>query len=371
LRRIVYAVFALMLVLTACTPKFEEEEVVRKTDKSKQEAIIPKFQISDSYYRSILPFKPGESRGMVPENLQSRMDISEFEIGLTRMAQSAFPTEQYIFQEGQYLSQKTIESWLRQPEQTEELKKQGKDVKNTELNPLDDGKSPIYLAHILEHNYLVKKDEENMVLGGLAIGLALNSVYPQEEKTTITEKKIFEQGKQMAGEIVSRIRKIQALQDVPIVIALYKLNPVSSITPGNFIARTVVDRGSSVIKNWEEVNEHYAFFPSPEAVKLHKEDADRFRKFETDVSKFFPNYIGVTGLGFYKNNELKELTIQVSMPYYSKAEIIGFTQYATGQIFKHFPNGITVQIYISTDGGQESVIVKEANSDSPFVHIYQ
>jgi protein involved in sex pheromone biosynthesis len=368
LRRIVYAVFALMLVLTACTPKFEEEEVVRKSNKSKQEAIIPKFQISDSYYRSILPFKPGQSRGMVSENLQSRMDMSEFEIGLTRMAQSAFPTEKYIFQEGQYLSQKTIESWLPRkmtPEQAEELKKQGKEVQNTELNPLDDGKSPIYLAHILEHNYLVKKDKDNMVLGGLAIGLALNSV---DEKT---EEEIFQYGKQKAEELISRIRKIQPLQNVPIVIALYKLNPVSSITPGNFIARAVVDQGSSEIKNWEEIYEHYAFFPSPEAVKLHKEDADRFRKFEADVLKFFPNYIGVTGRGFYKNNELQELTIQISMTYYSKAEIIGFTQYATGQILKHFPNGVTVQAYISSDGGQESVIVKGANSDSPFVHIYQ
>ena len=38
-------------------------------------------------------------------------------------------------------------------------------------------KSPIYLAHILEHDYLIKGDNEKVSLGGVVIGLALNSVH--------------------------------------------------------------------------------------------------------------------------------------------------------------------------------------------------
>ena len=64
----------------------------------------------------------------------------------------------------------------------------GKGLKATEnlgLNPIDPGEgdiakrseeNPIYLAHILEHNYLVKENN-NIHLGGVVIGLALNSIY--------------------------------------------------------------------------------------------------------------------------------------------------------------------------------------------------
>ena len=61
-----------------------------------------------------------------------------------------------------------------------------KESENIGLNPLDDEqgdiklnvmrKSPIYLAHILEHDYLIKGENGKVSLGGVVIGLALNSV---------------------------------------------------------------------------------------------------------------------------------------------------------------------------------------------------
>lgn len=51
-----------MFLLTACAPNFgEQEEIVQETeDESKETAIIPKYNISDSYYKMILPFKAGK-----------------------------------------------------------------------------------------------------------------------------------------------------------------------------------------------------------------------------------------------------------------------------------------------------------------------
>ena len=102
------------LFLSACAPSFgEEEELVQETeDDSTEKAIIPKYNISDSYYKMILPFKEGKARGLVAENINTRLDIDEFETGLMRMAQEEFPPDNHLYQEGQYLDEKTIRSWL-------------------------------------------------------------------------------------------------------------------------------------------------------------------------------------------------------------------------------------------------------------------
>lgn len=68
--------------------------------------------------------------------------------------------------------------------------KEDKDFKNLGLNPAlpnsgstksKNENSPIYLASMLEHNYLIRKDKNSLQLGGVVIGLALNSVYYYRE----------------------------------------------------------------------------------------------------------------------------------------------------------------------------------------------
>ena len=103
-----------MLVTTACAPDFsKEEEVVQKTDDNKQKAVISKYSISDDTYQSVLPFKESKSRGLTVSNLNTRLDVKEFESGLTRLSKDEFSTDDYYYQEGQYLDEDTISSWLR------------------------------------------------------------------------------------------------------------------------------------------------------------------------------------------------------------------------------------------------------------------
>jgi protein involved in sex pheromone biosynthesis len=388
MKKIAVLLSTLVLILSACAPKFEqEEEIVQQTDDKQQKAIIPKYNISDSYYRTILPFKPGEARGLVVENLNTRLDVEEFESGLMRIAQERFSPEDYLFQEGQYLDKKTIKSWLERKMTKAQLKERKmEESENVGLNPIisDKGtneekntKSPIYLAHIMEHNYLVKNNNEKVQLGGVVLGLALNSVhyyeteegYPREVE--IEQEVIEREGKRIAGEVLSRVRKIEGLKEVPITIALFKQQPATSIIPGHFFAVTHVDKGSSSIQDWEEINEEYYLFPSDEAESNHREDMMKFLNFKSDIDEFFPNYTGVIGRAFYRDDQLQQLTINIPMQFYGKAEVIGFTQYVTGLVMEHFPDYINVNVYISSVSGPESLIIRNANDDKPFVHIYQ
>ncbi|MBT2678556.1 CamS family sex pheromone protein [Bacillus sp. ISL-35] len=405
MRKLSMVALSLVLLLTACAPNFQKQEEVvqKKDDDTKEKAIIPKYKISDKYYRTIMPFEPGEARGMVVNNLNTRYDITEFETGLMRIAQNSFPTDKYVFKEGQYLDGGTVSAWLERemtPAQVkakeEELRAKEEDknkrakikVKNLGLNPIDTGKgdvhkrnekNPIYLAHILEHNYLVQSGKKDTYqLGGIAIGLALNSVhyYREEAFGAVFEKNISRsvleaEGKKIAQQVLKRLRTIDELKNVPITIGLFEQESRSSVVPGNFFAYTEVSQGSNDIGSWKDVKEEYILFPSDKAEKEHRDDLTFFQNFKQDVEEYFPNFNGVIGKGFYVDGQLQELNIEIPIQFYGKAESIGFTQYVTGLVMEHFPNYISVQVSVSSVLGQEALIVKKPDQDEPFVHIYE
>jgi protein involved in sex pheromone biosynthesis len=165
-RKLSLLALSLVFLLSACAPNFQEQDNnVQTKEETEEKAIIPKYNISDNYYRTILPFEPGEARGLIVGNINTRYDINEFETGLMRIAQNSFDPETYLFREGQQLKRATVRQWLNRKFTSAQLAERGlKESENIGLNPLIEGgvleesnhKSPIYLAHILEHNYLIK-----------------------------------------------------------------------------------------------------------------------------------------------------------------------------------------------------------------------
>ncbi|MFS0761857.1 MULTISPECIES: CamS family sex pheromone protein [Peribacillus] len=379
----------LILLLAGCAPSFEDkQEVVQDSKDKKETAIIPKYKISEEYYQTILPFEPSKARGLVVSNLNTRYDIEEFENGLMRLAQTQFDPEDYLFQEGQILNSSEISSWLNRKYTDSQLKeKDMKASKNLGLNPVDPGKgdidkrnedNPIYLAHVLEHNYLVKTKDNSVSLGGVVIGLALNSVhYYQKEafgatyEKKIDSKKLKQEGEKIAAEVLKRLRKKDKLKNVPITIALFEQNEKSSVVPGNFISYTNIDKNSDNIGKWTDLNEEYFLFPSAGAEKKYRDDVNTFTNFKEDVEEYFPNFNGVIGRAFYMDDQLQSLNIDIPIQFYGNSEAIGFTQYVAGLIMERFPNYIAVQVSITSVNGPEALIVREANQDEPTVHIYE
>ena len=388
MRKILYVTLAFLLLLTGCAPNFQkQEEVVQKQKDSEEKAIIPKYKISDDYYRTILPFKASEARGLVVNNLNSRYDLVEFETGLMRVAQNTFDPEKYLFQEGQYVKKEKIALWLNRQFTPEQLKDQKlEESENIGLNPLDDGngdiaernqKNPIYLAHILEHDYLIKGDNEKVSLGGIVIGLALNSVHYYQKvqygatfETKIPHDVLEREGEKIADEVIKRLRKIDGLNEVPITIALFEQKAKTSVVPGNFFAFANVNKGSSDLGDWKGIDEKYMLFPSTEATEQHRDDATSFSNFKQDVEEYFPNFNGVIGKAFYAGGHLQDLSIDIPIQFYGKTEGIGFTQFVTGKVMEHFPDYISVEVNVSSVNGPEALIVKEVDQKEPFVHIY-
>ncbi|GER74187.1 CamS family sex pheromone protein [Weizmannia acidilactici] len=383
-----YPLILSMVLLAGCTPKFgSDDKVVQKSNNKKETSIVTSYQISDQYYKNIYPYKTSKSRGLVVSNLNTSYDIEEFETGLMRVAQHNYSPDDYLFQEGQYLSSDTITKWLNRKYTKSQLKKNGlKEKDNVGLNPMNDGKgsvqqqnekNPIYLAQILEQDYLTQDSKGNVKLSGVAIGLALNSVYYYQKQkygatyeVKIPQSTLNTKGKQIAQEVVQRLRNMKALKNVPITIALYKQQSKDSVIPGNYFAYATVPANSTTVNDWKNINEKYYLFPSNSATNAHRDDEKTFENFKTDIEDYFPNYTGCIGRARYSNGQLVDLSIDIPIQFYGQAEVIAFTQYVAGLVVKTFPDYVNLQVSITANNEPKALIVRESKAKDPTIHIY-
>lgn len=386
--RLMSAMMVAVLLLAACTPSaIDDTELVQESTEEVETTIIPNMQLSENYYRTLIPYKESASRGLVVSNLFTKYDMKEVENGLMRLSQNEFDTENYYFQEGQYLSATTVKNWLARPNQTEKFPadQQGLNPSSIDTSTGQEMvptvkavEAPVYLAHIVEQNYLTKTDSNKVGLAGVSVSLALNSIYYYQKEQygeyyeqKIDDAQLEKAGKEIAAEVVNRLRTRPDLTEVPIMIALFKQEARNSIVPGTYFAYSVADKGSSSLGDWQSVEEKYVTFPMASPEDMYRETNTSFQNFKQDVDLYFSNFTSVFATGFYQNKSIQSLEIEIPIQFYGTAELIGFTQYLTGIMLNHLPKDLLISVSITSVNGPEALIKKEPNIDEPFVHIYE
>lgn len=372
MKRLISFLLISLLLLASCSQQKQEEIVEPEESKStSRPSIIPSYSLSGDQYKMVLPYKPSEARGAITNQITNRVDIDELEEGLRRHSASVFDPDKYFFEEGQYLSTEMIYDLI------DSLNPEIKEKGSKEEQIKEHRNNPRIFSHVLEQNYLRRKDDNSVELVGISIGIALKSVYRFTVETggdyyyeEISQSEALEEGKRIAQIVTEQIREIEGLEKVPIMIALFQEEKQSSPVPGSFIAKTLVDEGSSSIDKWETINEENILFPSDEAKKKYNEDYQQVKTFSDKIATFFPNYVGIAGRGFYVDKNLTRLSIEVPIEFYGKGEVIGFTQYTYGLVKEIFPNYYDIEVSVTSADGPESLIIREAGEDEPIVHIY-
>ncbi|WP_067725246.1 CamS family sex pheromone protein [Oceanobacillus damuensis] len=355
-----------LLFITGCVQDSNEE--VLQNDTTEQEtSIVPSYQLSDENYRMILPYKTSQARGVIVNQMANRVDIDEMEEGLRRLSKEVYDPNELYFQEGQYLDSSTIYSWI---DELNPVVEKGADEDTYRENPR-------YLSHILEQNYMRHNEDQTVELAGLSLGIAMKSVYRFQTETggpyyyeNISEQEMLSQANEIAQTIVQEIRQMDGMMEVPIMVAIYQEEEQASPVPGNFVAKANVPGGSSAVENWQSVNEENILFPSTEGREKYYDDQEIVSSFGNEIAQFFPNYVGLIGEGFYIDEELQKLTIEIPIEFYGKAEVLGFTQYAYGLVQEMFPNYYDLEINVTSSQKVESLIYRNAGDETPTVHIY-
>ena len=177
--------------------------------------------------------------------------------------------------------------------------------------------------------------------------------------------------KKWRRKLSAGLRARAELQDIPIVIALFKQEARNSIVPGTYFAYSVAKPGKTELGQWIAIDEKYVSFPMSNPEDIYRDTNTKFLNFKQDILKYFSNYTNVIGKGFYQNGQLVKLSIEVPIQFYGTTEIIGFTQYLTGTLMKRFPDSIDIEVSITSINGPEALILKDRDDKEPFVHIYE
>lgn len=377
------AFLSFFLVLAACAPTFDSnDEVVEDSpieEIGQETAIIPSYSVADQEYQILLPYKLSQSRGVIVNQVANRLDITSLENGLRRHSTTVFDPTTHFFQEGQQIGSSELYSWLERHSERHEhgLNPELEDYEDTQDQIEEERDNPRYLSHILEQNYLVKTDDNVVQLAGISLGIAMKSNYRFQTEIggpfyyeDISEDEMLDEAERIAEEVVQRIRAKDGLQEVPLMIAIYREAPRDGLVPGNFVAKTTVQGGSSTLGSWERIDEQYVLFPSRDAREKDPDLSAVINEFQSDLSTYFPNYVGLIGEGFYQDNQLRKLTLEIPIQFNGKAEVIGFTQYVYGLMMDSFQVHYDLEINIKSNDRQESLIVREAGEEEPTIHIY-
>lgn len=362
-----------LLFLTSCANFGDGEmEILQQEDENEGETVmVPGHSLSEDEYKITLPFRPSAARGVIDGQMKNRFDINEIEVGLRRHATTLFDPEDYFFEEGQYLTRLDVLTLIDDlnPERDENM--------DIDEKREDHKKNPRVFSHLLEQNFLKKAADDTVELAGVAIGIALKSEYQfqvevgsTDEFVNISDDTILEEGKKIANEVVHILRDKEALQNIPILITLYKEQSAASPIPGNFMTKTVVEEDMVAVGKWEDIDEENVLFPSSYAAKHFSEDNERFTKFGDKISTYFPNYVSIIGKGFYIDETLRQIMIEIPLEFQGQSEIVGFTQYAYGLVQEIFKNQYDIEVRITSSNRTEALIFLEAGETEPFVHIY-
>lgn len=331
-------------------------------------------QTSSSQYAGTIKnghYVTSTSRGLTAGQNGNINNVKSFENGLQSISKPVFAPSKYVFQEGQNLSSGTVQKWLDR-----------KSKDNPEgLNPKDNGsksptkRNPIYLQAMEEQDYM-EKSGNKLKIQGMTIGLAMNSVdyyrkeqYGAQFETKISDTDIKAQAKTMAQTVLARLRQRSELENIPIVIAIYKQASNDSLIGGNYLMYSV-NKGAS-LSSWKTMNNENYILPEKNGESVpNSNDASAFENFKDQIQSFFPNLSGVTAQAQYKGKTMQGMKVNITTQFYSETEINSFTQFVNEQAQKFLPSGVNIDITIQSTEGVQSFLTKNANEKSYYSHIF-
>ncbi|MCY9548109.1 CamS family sex pheromone protein [Lysinibacillus xylanilyticus] len=339
-----------LFLLASCS----DDDQVNKNDEKMYASSIQKQEI----YEIKQPAISNVSRGLIVNNMNNSLNVTEVEKGLMDLSVNYFPTKEFYMQEGQYLDGKTINKWL------DRKSKEGfglnPPIEKSTGDVLEDEKSnPKILSHVLEQNFVNK---ENGKVEGMSLAISLNEfydirvhddkglTYTDQVKVDTNEDKVNDvenYGKKIAGTIIKNIRNNNKIPNVPIYLTLYQESNKNDIIPGIFLAQTFIPEGEDKIDKWAAIDIKNYTFPSDSLYSLDKDTSSKLLIFKEDIQEGFKHLNPkIVGKLRYENGKLTELKIDVNVPLINDTELIGLLQLTSTKLntilFDYIPISIRI-----------------------------
>lgn len=334
----------LVIALVGCSNKTN----VKKVDNTYS------IKYNDDYYTIFMPYKEGVGNNYILNSNVVDFDMDTIEKELIQISTTKFSVDKYYYQEGQYLSKKSLEELLS----------------DDNLNNFDkekiDGKTikPVVVSGIVEKNFLNKSGD----IKGISIGIVLNKYQSYDSNNNYVEMdsdRVIKIGKSAGKQVIKYLRKNDDLEDIPILVALYiEASPRSNIG-GTYYYYGVTD-GEDI--KYESIDQKKFYMNNQNVKKMNLESYNNFKKFEEKI-KNYDNTIYVSGLGNFENDSLERLEILITKNHYSYGDLLYLNQLLSDNSIKYFDD-TKVVIKVKAINDIKSYIVKEKGQTSSDIFIY-
>ncbi len=317
-------------------------------------------QLSTEYYSSYISdgtYQTNSASG-ITAGASSQANTENLERGLYDLAKNIFPTEDYSLQEGQVIGEDQTLAYLtaQSDENPDGLNPSG--YASTTM----EGFEPRYLNTLMEYDFV----DQDGNIAGISIGLGMNysdtfTSDSNSEEVEITSEERIEQGKQMAETIVADIRENKAYADIPIHVAIFENEESGDLGGGTFSTDAVSSSGNS-FGDWSTYNQDFVVYAVDDAP--NEEDTVSFARFRDQIQSFYPQLSGLSGVGYYQDNELQNVNIVINSQFDGYSEVIALSQQAISTASSVFNNNIEIQIQVVTADGVRALLTRNKDSDT-------
>lgn len=352
-----------LLLLVGCIDGFKQE-VQPSTQEEELTDAMDEIPVSlenfddTTRYAIKYPFKQSIQRLDHEMYGISRNDTYEVTKQLQVLSSQYFSVDDYMVGEGQVLNSTQFRNVLRFNSENypEGLNPNQDEVFKTEQNK--EVKQPILVQSLYEMNFYPKNGEE---LEGIAFAIALNGQVSSNtiNPDSLPKDDLIEYGENAARKLVSYVRTLDNMGNIPIFVAIYDLASMDSVVPGGFASYGFFESNSS---QFTKINHSWVVLPSNTAKQQVPEEATEFELMKSNVETFLEQEkVGVIGKARLINNKVNYLQVTVNTSGKTYLEVQGLAQYISLQLQERFKTS-DFPILVEIKADFETVMALERNN---------
>lgn len=349
-----------LFLLVGCFAKPSQSETKDEMDIDLSKEAIS-FYSENERFSLIVPFVSSKMRLDHEKRAVYREDTYEITKQLQSMSAQYFKPNDYYIQEGVMLGSEEYRDLLRF--NSEEYPMGLNPSKEQEFTT-ENGKKitqPIILVTMYEIDYYHSSDTSQGP-AAMSFALAMNREVESDSflGDRLSQQVLLDYGENAARKLVSYIRTIPELSQVPIFIGLYSLEKSDSTLPGGFVSAAYFESNSG---QFNRINQEWVIFPSTDANQLAPDVATEFRILKQQIQEFIPSeQVGVIGKARLIDGKVNKLNITLSTTGKTYLEVQGLAQYAFQLISERF-NHFSFEILVDVQVFGKTVMVIEKKGD--------
>lgn len=248
-----------------------------------------------------------------------------------------------------------------------ELVKTDPDARNIGLNSKDYN----LVTTLIEHDFYEGKGDKKEIKA-ISIGVGLDTTkYNKNANGQIDMERLLDHdGKIIANQIAQVIRSKSGYAEIPICFGFYNQSS-NSVVPGVYIAQGEIKSSEDNIQKLDTVNQEYVLFLNESGSKKDIDLNNKIQTLKNDLTSYFGETVNINCLGFYQDNKLKNIDIEIVFDSNSNIEGNAMINFIDNEVNSHLnidydylisvvsPTGSPIACMMKNGGTVNKVVYKE------------